>query len=310
MKSRLLRFNALVPHLSLAALALVSGCGSDGDSAGGTGGTSASGGSVSSSGGAATTSGGVAATSGGVAATSGGMAATSGGVAATSGGAATSSGGVAATSGGVAATSGGVAATSGGVAATSGGASAGAGMGGSAGGASSGTFSVSSPGWVSMAGCAANAAASCATLPKELTRTGGGVGMSPELNWTGVPAGTKSFAVVLQDLTGNNTHWMLWNIPGTATTLAANVDQSSATPAVPAGSQQCSKNPTAGAEGYYGPGACGNVYEFTLYALSVATFSPTTPTNEIQVRTQLLALGSSILGTASTRGRTFAPNCP
>lgn len=161
-----------------------------------------------------------------------------------------------------------------------------------------------------MAGCAANMAASCATLPKELTRTGGGVGSSPELSWTGVPPGTKSFAVVLQDLSGNSTHWVLWNIPGATTTLAANVDKSTATPAVPAGSQQCSKDPAAGAEGYYGPGACGNVYEFTLYALSVPTFSPTMVTSEVQVRTQLQALGASILGTASLRGRTFMPNCP
>jgi Raf kinase inhibitor-like YbhB/YbcL family protein len=153
-------------------------------------------------------------------------------------------------------------------------------------------------------------AASGATLPKELTRTGGGVGVSPDLSWTGVPAGTKSFAVVLQDLSGNSTHWVLWNIPGTATALAAHVDGSTATPAVPAGSQQCSKDPATGAEGYYGPGACGNVYEFMLYALSVPTFSPTMATVETQVRTQLQALGTTILGTASLRGRTFAPNCP
>jgi Raf kinase inhibitor-like YbhB/YbcL family protein len=184
------------------------------------------------------------------------------------------------------------------------------GTGGSGGTTSTGAFTLTAAAWVNMAGCAANMAASCATLPKELTRTGGGVGTSPALSWTGVPAGTKSFALVLQDLSGNSTHWVLWNIPGTTTSLAADVDQSTPTPAVPAGSQQCSKDPAAGAEGYYGPGACGNVYEFALYALSVATFSPTMATNEIQVRTQLLALGSSILGTAATRGRTFAPNCP
>ena len=183
-------------------------------------------------------------------------------------------------------------------------------MTGAGGSAGASAFTLTSTGWMNMAGCASNMAASCATLPKELTRTGGGVGVSPDLSWTGVPAGTKSFAVVLQDISGNSTHWVLWNIPGSATALAAHVDGSTAMPAVPAGSQQCSKDPASGAEGYYGPGACGNVYEFTLYALSVPTFSPTMATVETQVRTQLLALGSSILGTASLRGRTFAPNCP
>lgn len=192
--------------------------------------------------------------------------------------------------------------------------------GGATGAGGTGTFTLTSPGWMNMTGCAADMAPSCGTLPKELTRTGGGVGSSPELNWTGVPAGTKSFAVVLQDLSGNSTHWVLWNISATTTvdgftffartTLAANVDKSTATPAVPAGSQQCSKDPASGAEGYYGPGDCGNVYEFTLYALSVVPFSPTMATDEKQVRAQLLALGTSILGTATLRGRTFAPNCP
>jgi phosphatidylethanolamine-binding protein (PEBP) family uncharacterized protein len=154
-----------------------------------------------------------------------------------------------------------------------------------------------------MAGCGPTAKTSCAPLPTEITRSGAGT--SPELHWTGAPAGTKSFVVLLQDLNNSTAHWILWNIQPTVTTVAANVDRSTATPATPAGSQQCGKGTDAAtSDGYYGPGAPCNVYEFMVYALSVATFSPTTPTDQEAVRTQLQALGSSILGTASLRGRT------
>ena len=51
-------------------------------------------------------------------------------------------------------------------------------------------------------------------------------------------------------------------------------------PATPAGSQQCSLGT---GDGYFGPGACGNVYEFVVYALSVPTFSPTQATNQTMV---------------------------
>jgi hypothetical protein len=51
------------------------------------------------------------------------------------------------------------------------------------------------------------------------------------------------------------------------------------------------------------------VYEFVVYALSVPTFSPNQNTNETMVRAQLRAL-TSIVGTASLRARSFAPECP
>jgi hypothetical protein len=77
------------------------------------------------------------------------------------------------------------------------------------------------------------------------------------------------------------------------------------TPATPAGSQQCGKGADgATSDGYYGPGAPCNVYKFLVYALGVANFSPSNATDQESVRTQLQALGASILGTASLRGRT------
>jgi hypothetical protein len=131
--------------------------------------------------------------------------------------------------------------------------------------------------------------------------TRSGAGTSPELTWTGAPEGTKSFVVLLQDLTNGTTHWILWNIPATVTHLAANVDQTTAMPATPAGSQQCGKGTDPG---YYGPGAPCDVYELVVYALGIEKFSPTDATDPEKVRTQLNALGASILGKATIRGRT------
>ena len=143
----------------------------------------------------------------------------------------------------------------------------------------------------------------CAPLPTEITRSG--AGSSPELHWTGAPAGTKSFVVLLQDLNNGTAHWVLWNIASSVNMLAANVDQKTAMPAIPAGSQQAGKGTDAAtSDGYYGPGAPCNVYELVVYALSISPFSPTMATDQEMVRTQLKALGSSILGTTFIRGRT------
>jgi phosphatidylethanolamine-binding protein (PEBP) family uncharacterized protein len=187
---------------------------------------------------------------------------------------------------------------------SSGGATEGGAIGsGGSGGATSGTFTLTSPGWANMAGCGPDAKTSCPILPTEITRSGAGT--SPELHWAGTPEGTKSFVVVLQDLNNGTAHWILWNILPTFTSLAANVDRTTATPAIPPGSQQCGKGTDAAtSDGYYGPGAPCNVYELMIYALGISQFSPTSATDQESVRTQLKALGSSILGTASLRGRT------
>jgi Raf kinase inhibitor-like YbhB/YbcL family protein len=163
---------------------------------------------------------------------------------------------------------------------------------------------VTSTAFANMPGCAANMAASCATFPVDNTSFGDNV--SPPMIWTGAPAGTQSFVVLMQDLTNGMAHWVLWNIPASVTSLPENVPKASAMPAMPAGSQQCSIGP---GDGYFGSGACGNVYEFVIYALSIPTFSPTQATNQTQVRMQLQALGAQILGTASMRARSFQPEC-
>jgi Raf kinase inhibitor-like YbhB/YbcL family protein len=193
--------------------------------------------------------------------------------------------------------------------AASDGATVDAGSSGDAGPGGAATFSVMSPAFENVAGCAKDMAASCKVFPEENVSymrdaASETENISPELTWTGVPAGTKSFAVVLQDLTNGMAHWVLWNVPGGATKLDKNVAKSSAMPALPAGSQQCNASFATGtSNGYYGPGSRCNVYEFVIYALSRPMFSPTPATDAGQVRTQLQALGADILATASLRGR-------
>jgi Raf kinase inhibitor-like YbhB/YbcL family protein len=52
------------------------------------------------------------------------------------------------------------------------------------------------------------------------------------LSWSGVPEGTQSFMLSMQDLdvhvrkgAAPAQHWIVWNIPGTATSLAENLPQ-------------------------------------------------------------------------------------
>ena len=58
-------------------------------------------------------------------------------------------------------------------------------------------------------------------IPEQFT--GDGDDISPALEWTGVPDGTKAFAVVCHDpdapLVDGFTHWVAYGIPGTATGL-------------------------------------------------------------------------------------------
>src|SRR5881275_786572 len=55
--------------------------------------------------------------------------------------------------------------------------------------------------------------------------TKGGQNESPQLVFTNVPAGTQSFAVVLTDQSNSLVHCAIYDVPGTATGLPANVDK-------------------------------------------------------------------------------------
>jgi Raf kinase inhibitor-like YbhB/YbcL family protein len=108
--------------------------------------------------------------------------------------------------------------------------------------------------------------------------TGGNI--SPAVNWTNPPAGTKSFVLNVFDPdapTGSGFwHWAVYNIPSTATGLARGAGNSPATLPAPAfgGTTDLLDTGTTGGNGNYG-GPCppaGDMphrYIFTLYAPSV-----------------------------------------
>ena len=98
-----------------------------------------------------------------------------------------------------------------------------------------------------------------------------GEGTSPAMSWANVPAGTQSFFLNMRDMdvarnkgTEDQAHWVVWNIPASATGLPEGV---------PKGSQLADGSYQISATGpvYRGPGAGANGpyhhYMFELYAL-------------------------------------------
>jgi Raf kinase inhibitor-like YbhB/YbcL family protein len=95
---------------------------------------------------------------------------------------------------------------------------------------------------------------------------------SPALAWTNAPAGTQSFALIVDDpdtalqrTTNEVLHWAAFNIPATATSLPEGVPNEAT---LPDGTIQPLN--TGKKAGFMGPGARGNVYHhytFQLYAL-------------------------------------------
>src|SRR6202453_3586411 len=98
-----------------------------------------------------------------------------------------------------------------------------------------------------------------------------GEGTSPAMSWANAPAGTQSFFLHMHDMdlarnktTDDQAHWVVWNIPATATGLPEGVPKG---PKLANGAFQIS----ATGQMYRGPGAGANGpkhhYMFELYAL-------------------------------------------
>jgi len=102
--------------------------------------------------------------------------------------------------------------------------------------------------------------------------TGGNV--SPDLSWKGAPVATKSFALTMYDPdapTGSGFwHWLVVNIPPSATGIAKGAGKLNAT-GMPAGALQTRTD--FGAPGYGGPcppkGDKPHRYQFTLFAVDL-----------------------------------------
>ena len=129
-----------------------------------------------------------------------------------------------------------------------------------------------------------------------------GEGTSPAINWTNVPPGTQSFVLNMHDMdvvrnktTDDQAHWVVWNIPATATGLREGMPKGSQ---LPDGSYQIS---ATGAM-YRGPGAGANGpfhhYMFELYALD-AKIDVKPGTDAFEARAAVLAaMQGHILGKA------------
>lgn len=95
-----------------------------------------------------------------------------------------------------------------------------------------------------------------------------GENISPELTWSGVPGGTQSFALIMDDPdapSGVFTHWVIFNIPADSRELSEAVPTQSQ---LPSGALQGRTD--FGRIGYGGPcppPGSPHHYRFTLYAL-------------------------------------------
>lgn len=99
-----------------------------------------------------------------------------------------------------------------------------------------------------------------------------GANTSPALMWSGDAMGALSYAVVLTDTTNMLVHWVIYDIPASATGLPAAVQKTYSPTNVPGAHQTTSFNMMT--RGYLGPCPPPNdgahVYELALYGLDVA----------------------------------------
>jgi Raf kinase inhibitor-like YbhB/YbcL family protein len=129
-----------------------------------------------------------------------------------------------------------------------------------------------------------------------------GEGTSPAMTWTNVPAGTQSFVLNMRDLdvarnktTEDQAHWVVWNIPATATGMTEGQPKGEK---LPDGSYQHS----ATGQVYRGPGAPAtgprHHYMFEIYALDTK-LDVTPGADAFESRTKVFqAMQGHVLGKA------------
>jgi Raf kinase inhibitor-like YbhB/YbcL family protein len=129
--------------------------------------------------------------------------------------------------------------------------------------------------------------------------------VSPKLEWTNVPAGVVSFALIFHDPDGapgkgseDVLHWMAFNIPGSATGLAGGQGSDAQ---MPDGTIQAKNR--AGRVGFMGPGAGAagpyHHYTFELYALDTKlSLTPDAARADV-----LKAMDGHVIAKAALEGR-------
>ena len=143
------------------------------------------------------------------------------------------------------------------------------------------------------------------TIPVKYTQAGAQV--SPPLAWDNVPEGTASFVLIARDadsMVGTGTddilHWMLWNIPASARSIAEAIPQSNQ---LADGTRQMS----ASGPYYRGPGAPASGpahhYVFEIYALDATIDVPAVGQSPPQTRAAVIAaMAGKVRGKGVTVG--------
>jgi Raf kinase inhibitor-like YbhB/YbcL family protein len=132
-----------------------------------------------------------------------------------------------------------------------------------------------------------------------------GGNLSPILNWSNQPAGTKSLALVLFDETANFGHWGIYNMRARADRLPQGVK-----PGNIAGLWAQVFN-DAGIQGYFGPCPPPGIvhhYVFTIYALNTTLTLQNNPgLNPPNIEALLYAMIGHVIGRASITGLLRSP---
>ena len=128
---------------------------------------------------------------------------------------------------------------------------------------------------------------------------------SPELRWSGAPAGTKSFALIADDPdapSGTWVHWVIYNIPASTHELPAGIEKTAASSGGTLGVNDFKKS------GYGGP--CPppgkpHRYFFKIYALDTQLSLKAGATKkDVEAAMKSHTLGKAeLMGTYQRRGQ-------
>ena len=133
-------------------------------------------------------------------------------------------------------------------------------------------------------------------IPSKFTCDAGTTNPSPALSWKEAPASAKSFVLIMHDpdapLAGGFTHWVLFDIPATTTSLPENFQP---------GSVGTSGNSGFRRAGYGGPcpPSGSHHYHFMLSALDVPTLGLPAGATKADVEK---AMEGHVVGKAETVG--------
>ncbi len=123
--------------------------------------------------------------------------------------------------------------------------------------------------------------------------TGDGSGATLPLSWTGAPAGTKSYALIMDHLAPGNVmkhYWTMWDIPASTTSLPKNAQG--------IGKVGASFKGQIGYEPPHSQGPGAKTYVLTVYALS-SPLQITQSPRDVNRDVMLEAMKDKVLATAS-----------